>query len=109
MLDADQTEEDALADGVKVTYVMNLKPEVTEAFCASMPQMLPDTRAFKGCRNVNVYRSNDDANKIILIEEWDSKQDYEAYLAWRAEQNPERKTSDLFTTPSAPEYWTLVD
>ncbi len=98
-----------MADGVKVTYVMNLKPEVTDPFCAGMPQMLPDTRAFKGCRSVNCYRSNDDANKIILIEEWDSKTDYEAYLAWRASQNPNGKTSDLFTTMSAPEYWTLVD
>jgi quinol monooxygenase YgiN len=98
-----------MADGVKVTYVMNLKPEVTDAFCSSMPQMLPDTRAFKGCRSVNCYRSTDDANKIILIEEWDSKADYEKYLAWRASQNPDRKTSDMMTSASAPEYWTLVD
>ena len=98
-----------MADGVKVTYVMNLKPEVADVFCDTLPKMLPDTRAFKGCRSVNVYRNNDDANKIILIEEWDTKADYEAYLAWRASQNPDRKTSDLFSIPSAPEYWTLVD
>jgi len=98
-----------MADGVKVTYVMNLKPGVADGFCSMMPQMLPDTRAFKGCRSVNCYRSNDDADKIILIEEWDSKADYEKYLAWLASQNPDRKTSDMMTTVTEPEYWTLVD
>jgi quinol monooxygenase YgiN len=98
-----------MADGVKVTYVMNLKPEVAQPFCDSMPQMLPDTRAFKGCRSVNCYRNNDDPNKIILIEEWDSKADYEKYLAWRASQNPDRNVADMMTSASAPEYWTLVD
>lgn len=98
-----------MADGVKVTYVMNLKPEVADAFCETLPKMLPDTRAFKGCRSVNFFRNHADPNKIILIEEWDAKEDYEAYLAWRASENPDRNISDLFSTPSAPEYWTLVD
>jgi quinol monooxygenase YgiN len=97
-----------MTDGVKVTYVMNLKPELTETLVQAFPAALPDTRAFAGCRNVNIYRSNHDQNKILLIEEWDSQEAYEKYLAWRKESNGGRETSDLMTVPTGPEYWTLV-
>lgn len=48
-------------------------------------EILPDTRAYDGCMGVDVYRNDDDADVIMLVEQWESRAHYERYLAWRTE------------------------
>ena len=62
-----------MSDGVTVTFVMNLKPEVTGPLLERFAEALPATRAFPGCRSVKVFLNDEDPNKIILLEEWDSR------------------------------------
>ena len=94
-----------MSDGVRITFVMHVKPEfsaqLNEAFVASLPQ----TRAFSGCRYVEVYRNDDDPHKIILIEEWGSKEDYARYLAWRNEDGTMDRLAAMLSRPSSPQYW----
>ena len=98
-----------MSQGVKITIVMNLKPEVTEQFCAGLAESLKDTRKFDGCRWVNVYRNGDDPNKIVILEEWDSRPQYEKYLAWRNESGGMAAMADLMTSPPALDFWpTLI-
>jgi quinol monooxygenase YgiN len=98
-----------MSDGVTVTFVMNLKPEVMEPLLARFEEALPDTRAFPGCRSVKVFRNDEDPNKIILLEEWDSREDHEKYMAWRNEDGTMDALAGMFTSPTKPEYWpTLV-
>ena len=97
-----------MSQGVKITFVLNLKPEVTEQMCAGFSEMLKDTRKFPGCRSVNIYRNDEDPNKIILLEEWDSRQDYEKYLAWRNEDGALDKMGEVLTSITKPEYWPIL-
>jgi quinol monooxygenase YgiN len=53
-------------------------------FEATLRGALPDTRAFEGCREIEVYRDNE-RETYVLIEEWDSAAHYDRYLAWRME------------------------
>jgi quinol monooxygenase YgiN len=46
---------------------------------------LVDTRAFEGCELVEVYTDNDNPDLVILWEKWGSRENYDAYLAWRIE------------------------
>ena len=69
---------------VMVTVEFNLKPEAAEGFLEAMKTSLPDTRSFKGCQDVKSYYENE-THSLFLVELWDSSEDQQAYLKWRAE------------------------
>jgi quinol monooxygenase YgiN len=96
-----------MSDGVQVTFVMHLKPEATAPLLERFAEALPDTRAFPGCRSVDVFRNDEDPNKIILIEEWDSRTDHEKYMAWRNRDGTMDALAGMFSAPSRPEYWPI--
>jgi len=48
-------------------------------------QILPDTRKFEGCIGVSVLQNQDDPDTLVLVEEWETKQNHEKYMGWRTE------------------------
>ena len=46
--------------------------------------VLPETRAYDGCKSLSVYQEMD-SNKIILVEHWETKEKFIAYRDWRVE------------------------
>ena len=70
---------------VTVTVVFPTKPEESDRFHDTLVSVLPDTRAFDGCIKVTPHRGLDDPTQILLIEEWESREHYLAYLQWRVE------------------------
>ena len=69
---------------VMVTVEFNLKPEAAEGFLEMMKATLPDTRAFKGCQGVKSYYESE-TRSLLLVELWESTEDQQAYLKWRAD------------------------
>lgn len=59
---------------------------------AVFKKILPDTRARKGCEFVTVHQDQADPNQIVLIERWTTREDDDAYRAWRA---GEGKVTDM--------------
>ncbi len=53
---------------------------------AALRSLLPDTRAFDGCITVRLLVSQDDPSHAVLVEEWESRGQYEGYLKWRGAQ-----------------------
>lgn len=51
---------------------------------ATLRAALPDTRAFKGCRDIKTL-FDDERQTFVLIEKWDSFADYDKYIAWRGD------------------------
>ncbi len=49
-----------------------------------LAKRLPETRAFEGCQSLTPYL-NEDGQTLVIVELWDSKPQYEKYLAWREE------------------------
>lgn len=96
-----------MSGSIRVTFVMDIKAEAAEAVCASFEVMLPDTRAFPGCIAVNAYRSAEHPNRVILIEEWDSEEDYGKYLAWRSQDGSLDQMADFLAAPSQPQIWPI--
>ncbi|WP_340317350.1 putative quinol monooxygenase [Rhizorhabdus argentea] len=72
-----------MSEPVIITMVIQFKPEVADAACSGFPAGVEATRKFKGFRDLKVRRNAEDASRVIIIEEWDSKEDYQAYVAWR--------------------------
>jgi len=75
-----------MADGVMITVEFVFKPGTVDAFCATLPDMLKDTARRPGFRDIKVVRHNEDPNKVLFLETWDSEGHYNAYLAWRQER-----------------------
>ena len=70
---------------ITVNIIMNIKSGRLDDFKQVLRQALPDTRAFSGCRSVQVLEDQDRSGQITLLEEWDSKDDQLRYMGWRAE------------------------
>jgi heme-degrading monooxygenase HmoA len=98
----------AMPDTVTITVLLNLKPEATAIFCAALPEMLKDTRNFPGFRSIRVLKNKADANQLIFIEEWDSEEDYGAYIAWRTERGDMDSSAGAHATPPRIDVWPTV-
>lgn len=62
-------------------------------------EFLVETRQWKGCEGITVNQDEDDANTIVLLEQWDTRPDYEAYLGWRKERGDLDKLGSHLTGP----------
>jgi len=70
---------------VAVTVLFPTKSEESDRFHDTLVSVLPDTRAFDGCLGVTTHRGLDDPSLVFLIEQWESRDHYLAYLQWRVE------------------------
>jgi len=68
-----------------VLLELNVKPELVEATIAKMGELLPETRKYEGCIDVYAYQDQDNPTTIVAIEQWQTRQAYEKYFAWRTE------------------------
>ena len=100
-----------MTDGITMTWVLHLKPEVADLFWSDVAGGVSDTRSFSGCRRAVMYRNQADPNQIMLTSDWDSYRDYEKYSAWRAESGrilagvPVSELPSLLASPSVRQFW----
>ena len=71
---------------VLVLLEVSLKPENVNDFTNFMKNELHHTRGFDGCNGLTVHKNQDDPTNLVIVEDWDSRQQYEKYLAWRTEK-----------------------
>ena len=70
---------------VRVTLGLSIRPERGEDFKNLLKDLLPDTRASKSCRRVDVYQHKDNPGCVYLVEDWESKGHQQRYQSWRDE------------------------
>ncbi len=71
---------------VQVILELNVKPEEIENCRKWFSTNLPDTRGKKGCVSLVMVQNQDDPSNLMVLEQWDTKEDYENYLGWRGER-----------------------
>ncbi len=49
-------------------------------------RILSGTKSFEGNKSAVYFVSQEDPSKLLLLEEWESKEDFDAYLNWRIER-----------------------
>ncbi|WP_162932928.1 putative quinol monooxygenase [Roseovarius sp. EL26] len=49
-------------------------------------RILSGTHSYEGNMSAVYFVSQDDPSKILLLEEWESKADFDSYLNWRIER-----------------------
>ncbi len=71
---------------VLVLVEINVKPGNADDVTNFLRDELHATRGFEGCNGLTFHRNQDDPNTMVAVEDWDSRQHYEKYLAWRTER-----------------------
>jgi len=69
---------------VMITLEMPVKPDMLEEYLNILKGALVETRSYKGCISVTTL-VDQETSSVLLIEEWDSVEDQQAYIAWRIE------------------------
>ena len=64
---------------------VNIKPDKVEELQNYMAEILPDTRSFEGCNSIEIYMNSEDNTKMVLVENWESIDNYHKYHEWRVE------------------------
>ena len=57
-----------------------------QALTAFYDKILPGTISYEGNQSAQYFVSKEDPSQILLLEEWDSQEDFDAYLNWRIER-----------------------
>ncbi len=70
--------------GTLVIFEAIAKAESVRELEDFVQRHLPDTRSYDGCQDITGYL-NEDGRTIVMVEHWNSKEDYQKYLAWREE------------------------
>jgi len=98
-----------MSAGVTITLQLSLKPEAVAPFCGSLQEMLVETKKFPGFRSIRVVKHKTEANQVIFIEEWDSEDAYNKYIAWRTETGAMETLGNALAAPPKMDVWpTLV-
>lgn len=92
-----------------VILEIKVKPEAIPTLKEMLPGLLPDTRKYDGCQSVTFFQQKDDSNTFVAVEQWDSKEKYEKYLAWRTETGVMAKLGELLSAPPSFRFFDPLD
>ena len=67
------------------------------------------TREYKGCLSINIYNSKNCSNKLIMLQEWDSKKSKKSYLEMREKEGRQDFFETLLSTPVELDIITPID
>jgi len=95
--------------GVVVLLEIQVKPEAVNDVKGFMKDNLPDTRSYAGCQGLDVYDNLDETGNIVVYERWDSREQYEKYLAWRTETGTMDRMGTMLKAPPSIRYFDRVD
>ena len=84
---------------VIVNTIWTIKLDKKSAFIADLSTQLPATRAYDGCEWFYLVDSPDsDPLTVEAVSMWESKEKYEAYVAFRADSKEENEEKGNFQT-----------
>ena len=76
-----------------------VKPEKIADIKPFFAEILPDTRNFEGCEQINICFGEQDPHKMVFVEKWKAKENYEKYHHWRAETGTLQKLREFLDGP----------
>lgn len=88
---------------------IHLKADSVAGAPAMLRDILAGTRAFDGCRGVEVLIDSEDPEHLILVERWASAERDAAYREWRAGAGATALGSILASPPVVSKFETAKD
>ena len=97
-----------MAELVTVTASFVLKPEFVEVFGGTITEALKETSTWPGFYDIRLVQHLDNPNKVLLVERWETADQYKAYLAWRIETGMIDQINAVSTEPAQFDIWPTV-
>ena len=72
--------------GCVVIFEFRVKLGQAAAMHSWLRENLRDTRAFEGFQTLVATTNQEDADNVVVIEQWDSRRHYESYIDWRTQR-----------------------
>lgn len=88
---------------------LTLRPDAVDGAHAVIHETLKATRAFDGCRGVDVLADQADPTHLVLVEQWESLEHDDAYRAWRATPDGASGLAQIVAAPPRLTRCTLAD
>jgi quinol monooxygenase YgiN len=88
-----------------VTLLFKCQPGKGADLLTAFTTALADTRAFDGCVSVETYVDTENPDNVMLIEEWESRSQQEAYLSWRVESGMIEMLAPVLAEPFEMHYF----
>ena len=80
-----------------------------DEYKAALQSMLPDTRARKGALKIHMLVDKDQPADVAIYEEWETRADHEAYIAWRTERGDMEKLGSMLRAAPSIKYYDVID
>ena len=93
----------------KVILEVRAKPGTGAELIAFFRSVLPETRAYEGCTSVETLQNSDDADNVVLVEIWETREQYEKYLAWQRERGTSDRLMDALAEPPTLRHFDMTD
>ncbi len=93
---------------VDITFRFRLKPELADAYCAGLPQILEGTARRPGFEAIRVVRNKEEPTLVLMIERWESEEAYHDYIAWRTERGDIAAFTAVLDGEPVMEVWPAV-
>ena len=93
----------------RVILEVNAKSGTGDELVAFFRSILPETRAHEGCTSVEVLQNSDDADNVVLVEDWETREQYEQYLAWQRERGTSDRLMGALAEPPIIRHFDVTD
>jgi len=80
-----------------------------DEYKAALQSMLPETRKHKGALKIHMLVDKDQPADVVVYEEWETRADHEAYIAWRTERGDMEKLGSMLRAAPSIKYYDVVD
>ena len=94
---------------VRVILEVKAKPGTGNELVAFFRSILPETRAYEGCTSVEALQNSDDGDHVVVVEVWESREQYEKYLAWRRERGTTDRLMEALAEPPSIRHFDVTD
>ena len=82
-----------------VTAEFTGKDGAGRALLECLSEMVPETRKKEGAISIDVCVDQDNSDRIVLVERWDSRFHHENYVAYRKERGDIDKIMTMLSSP----------
>ena len=94
---------------VRVILEVRAKPGTGDELVAFFRSILTETRAYEGCTSVDTLQNRDDADNVLLVEEWESHEQYDNYLAWQRDRGTSDRLKQALAEPPSIRHFYVTD
>lgn len=91
-----------------VIFEMKEKPGQRADLETLLAEFLPVTRERDGCISIEAF-GNTDSDGILCVEQWETRAQYDAYLAWRIERGDIDRALQLCAEQPSVRFFEAID